>query len=72
MPRDSEEETKVAAVARPILETINMGARTIPDIAEIAGVDRGTVHYYLVRKRGAKGGTLCQQGLGRAITKHTV
>lgn len=70
MPRRGEEETK--ALIRSILETIDMGARTIPDIAEIAGVDRATVHYYLVRKRGAKGKTLCQQGLVRAITRHTV
>lgn len=65
MPPDTD-------VARSILDALDLGARTIPDIAEIAGVNRATVHYHLVRKRGAKGKTLCQEGLARAITKHTV
>lgn len=58
-------------VVRSILEAIDAGARTLGDIADVAGVDMATVHYHLVRKRGAKKGkTLCGQGLVRAITKH--
>lgn len=60
-----------AEVIRAILEAIDLGARTGPEIAEIAGVNLSTVHYHLVRKRGTKNSrTLCQQGLVRAITKH--
>lgn len=70
MPRRSGLEQ--AGVIRDILEAIDLGARTLPRIAEIAGLDRSTCHYYLVRTRGAKGAkTLVQQGLVRAITKHT-
>lgn len=57
-------------VERAILEAVYSGARTMEEIADVAGVEVSTVHYHLVRKRGSKSKTLCAQGLVRAITKH--
>lgn len=64
MGRRSKEGSK--EVVRLILQAIESGARTPPEIARDTGIHKGTVQYYLLRKRGAKvDNNLVRQGLVR-------